>query len=123
MNVKASSMEKEREEIERTLSERLEAHDKSRRAAQDRLEGICKGLEENVNELENRLSSELEEKSAAESSRLQSALDDLQMDGGGDTPSAIQRAKAELLVMQFYNVAKSNVNEERCILMSLLCTR
>ena len=107
-------MKKEREKIERTLSERLEAHDESRRAAQDRLEGICKGLEENVDELENRLSSELEEKSVAESRHIQSALADVQMDSGGDTPSAIQRAKAELLVMQFYNVVKSNVNEERC---------
>ena len=40
--------EEEREKIERALSKRLEAHDKSRSAAQEKLEGICKWLEENV---------------------------------------------------------------------------
>ena len=75
--MKTNNPEEEREKIERALSERLEAHNKSRKAAQDRLGEVCKELETNVNELENRISSELEEKSTAESNRLQSALDDL----------------------------------------------
>ena len=64
----------EREKIERALSKRLEAHDKSRRDAQDKLEETCKGLEASIVKFEERVSSELEEKSAAESNRLQSAL-------------------------------------------------
>ena len=115
--MKASNLEEEREMAERALSERLEAHDKSRRDAQERLKEICKGLEEKIDELENQVSSGLEERSAEESNRLQSALADLQMDddGGndGDAPKAVQRAKAELLVMQSYGVAECSVNEER----------
>ena len=112
--MKASNLEEEREGIERALSERLEAHDKSRSAAQDRLREVCGGLETSTDKLESMVCSGLEEKSAAESSRLQSALADLQASGGcgGDCVKAVQRAKAELLVVQSYDVAKSNVNEE-----------
>ena len=110
--MKANNLEEDCEKIESTLRERLEAHDKSRKDAQEKLEGICKGLEASVDELENNISNELEEKSAAESNRLQSALYALQMDGG-DCMKAAQRAKAELLVVQSYDVTKSNVNEVR----------
>ena len=102
--MKASNLEEEREKIERALSKRLEAHDKSRSAAQEKLEEICKELETNVTELENRVGSELEEKSAAESNRLQSALDDLQ--SNGDAP------KATLFLVQSYDVVTRNAKEE-----------
>ena len=113
--MKANDLEEEREGIERALGERLEAHDKSRCAAQERLGEVCGGLEASTDKLESMVCSELEEKSAAESNRLQSALADLQMSGGGDCycVKAVQRAKAELLVVQSYDVTKSNVNEER----------
>ena len=107
MNV--NSLEEEREVIEEALSKRLEAHDRSRKAAQKRLKEICEGLETCVSELEDRVSSELCEKSTAESNRLQSALTDLRMDGG--TPEAIRRAKAELLVAQSYDMAKRSTKE------------
>ena len=90
--MKENGLEEEREKIERALSKRLETHDKSRSAAQEKLEGICKELETNVTELEDRVGSELEEKSTAENNRLQSALADLQADGG-DVPKKVQRAK------------------------------
>ena len=106
-------MEK-REKIKRVLSERLEAHDKSRRATQERLEEICKGLEASINEFENRASSELCEKFTVEDRRLQNVLADLQSNSGGDSIlKSAQRAKAELLVVQCYDVVKSGVNEER----------
>ena len=104
---------KECEKIERSLSERLEAHDKSRKDAQERLEDICKGLEASVDELESRTSSELEEKSTAESNRLQNALADLQADDGGISPNADQRAKAVLLAMQSYDVIEHNDEVKR----------
>ena len=104
--------EEEREKVENVLSERLEAHDESRRAAQDKLEEICRGLEASIDGFENSASSELEEKSAAESNRLQSALADLQVGnnssggGGGGVVKAVQRAKTELLAMQSYDVTE-----------------
>ena len=81
--MKTSNTNECRERIERALSERLETHDKSRSAAQERLKEICEGLEASVNELENKTIRELDEKSAVESNRLQNALADLQMDDGG----------------------------------------
>ena len=107
-----NNMEEKRKEAEEMLSERLEAHDKSRRVAQERLEETCKGLEASIEQLENRLSSELEEKSIEESNRLQSALSDLQMDGG-DALKATKRAKEELLVVQSYDMIEPKVNGER----------
>ena len=106
------SIREEREKIEKVLGERLEAHDKSRRATQNRLEEICKGLEASIDGIENKVSGDIDEKSTAESNRLQSALDDLQADSG-DTLKAAQRAKAELLVMQTYDVVKPNAKEGR----------
>ena len=75
---------------------------------------ICKGLEASIYELENRASSELEEKSTAESNRLQSALADLQTDddSNSNTPEMLQRAKAELLVVQSYDVIERSANED-----------
>ena len=106
-----SSNISERETIIGVLSERLEAHDKSRRDAQEKLEETCKGIEVSVNELENRIGSELEEKFTAENNRLQSTLYDLQMDDDDGTQKAVQRAKAELLVIQFYNVIECDTEE------------
>ena len=80
--MKANNQEEECEIIRGVLSERLETHDKSRRAAQEKLDEICKGVEASVDELENRVCSELEEKFTAESNRLQSALYAFQMDDG-----------------------------------------
>ena len=108
--MKASNLDN-REKVERALSERLEEHDKSRKAAQEKLGKICRGLEASIDGLENRLNGELEEKSTAENSRLQSALADLQVDGG-DAMKTTQRVKAELLVVQSYDVIKCNVNED-----------
>ena len=98
------------EKIERALSKRLEAHDKSRRDAQDKLEETCKGLEASIVKFEERVSSELEEKSAAENNRLQSALDALQTEGDC-SPKAVQRAKEALLVVQTYDVVGGYAND------------
>ena len=111
--MKANSLKEEREEVERALSERIEAHDESRRAAQDRLHEFCEGLRAQVAELKSRVNSELEEKSAAEDRRLQSALSGLRSAANsGSAPEMLQRAKAELLVAQSYGVAECNTSEE-----------
>ena len=103
--MKAKDLEEEREKVERALSKRLEAHDKSRSAAQEKLEGICKELETNVTELEDRVGSELEEKSTAENNRLQSALADLQSNGDN-------APKEALFLVQSYDVVTRNAKEE-----------
>ena len=124
--MEAGSLEEECEKTERALSERLEAHDKSRRDAQEKFEKTCKRLETSIDELESRTSSELEEKSAAENNRLQSALADLQMDDDGsnsNAPEMLQRAKVELLVVQSYVVVGVMRREKAFrFLMSLPCT-
>ena len=115
--MEAGSLKEECENTERVLSEYLEAHDKSRRDAQERLEKICEKIEASIDEFENRTSSELEEKSAAESNRLQSALADFQTDEDGDSnnknaPEILQRAKAGLLVVQSYDVVECDAKRK-----------
>ena len=57
--MKASNLEEEREKNERALRERLETHDKSRSAAQDRLHEICEELRKKVAELRSIVNKEL----------------------------------------------------------------
>ena len=91
------------------LNERIEIHDKSRRAAQDKLHELCEGLRAQVAELKSRVNKELEEKSTAEDRRLQALLSGLRTAGDkSDSPKIVQRAKAELLVMQSYDVVENH---------------
>ena len=62
--------EEERAKVEKVLSERLEAHDESRRVAQDKLHEICEGLRAQITEFENKTNEELKEKFTAEDRRL-----------------------------------------------------
>ena len=80
------------------MSECLEAHDESRKAAQKNLHKACEGLRAQIKGIEGKVENDLEEKFTAEDNRLQSAYEDLQMDGGEDISKMIQKAKAELLV-------------------------
>ena len=80
------------------MSECLEAHDESRKAAQKNLHKACEGLRAQIKGLEEKVASELEEKFTKEDNRLESAYEDLQMDGGEDISKMIQKAKTELLV-------------------------
>ena len=63
--------------------------------------------------LEGKVGEELEEKFNSEDSRLQSAYEDLQMDGGGDISKVIQKAKAELFVMQSYDMTEKRRRGKR----------
>ena len=105
--------EEERERVSKILSERLEAHDESRRAAQVKLHDFCEGLRARINEFEERVNRELEEKYTVEDNRLQTALNELSPDDDdGDVSKAIQKAKAELLVMQSYEVVVGGLDED-----------
>ena len=98
--------------ISKPLSECLEAHDESRKAAQKNLHEICEGLKGQIKELEGKVAKELEEKFTAEDRRLQSAYENLQKDGGEDISKMIQKAKAELLVMQSYELVDHSLGED-----------
>ena len=80
--MKANSLKEEREEVERALSERIEAHDESRRAAQDRLHEFCEGLRAQVAELKSKVNENLEEKFTEEDRSLQTALNELRSADG-----------------------------------------
>ena len=121
--MESRQIEEEREEVSKALSKRLEAHDESRKAAQEKLQEICEGLRAQVEELEEKVGGELEKKFTAEDSRLQSAYEDLQRDGE-DISKMIQKTKAELLVMQSYDVIekkKAGRGNEEAFDLSSLC--
>ena len=104
--------EEEREKASKILSERLEAHDESRKAAQEKLHNFCEGLRARIDEFEERVNGELEEKFKAEDNRLQTALNGLSPDGNDEISKAIQKAKAELLVIQSYEVVVRDFGED-----------
>ena len=120
-HMEAKQIEEERVKVEKILNERLEAHNDSGKAAQEKLQEICDGLRAQIKGLEGKVGGELEKKFTAEDSRLQSAYEDLQMDGGGDISKKIQKVKAELFMMQSYDMIEKRrrENEEPFDLSSL----
>ena len=106
--MEAKVIEEEREDISKILSERLEAHDESRKAAQEKLHNFCEGLRAQIDKLENRINSEIEEKFTKEDNRLQTALNELRASEEEGLSKVIQRAKTELLVIQSYDVIERN---------------
>ena len=86
-----------------------------------KLDEACDGPEVSINGFESKVCRKLEEKYAAKNNRLQSALADLRM-GGSGAPEAVQRAKAELLVAQSYDVIECYVNEDTPGVDARLCT-
>ena len=108
----AEKLNGKRERIRRTLNERIKAHEESRKAAQDKLYLLCEGLRARVGVLKSRVNKALEEKFPAEDRRLQNALNELRTADGSNVPKMLQRAKAELLVVQSYEVVEHNVKGE-----------
>ena len=99
--------EKETERIVNALEDRLERHDNNRKEVQEKLCSICEKWRKEIDELEVRVNNELEAKFKEEDSRLQTALNDLQVIISADEEKlteALQWAKAELLVIQKYNL-------------------
>lgn len=95
----------EQEKVLKALDARVYDHDDSRKAVQEKISEICATLRNNVDKLEEKVNQELEEKFVKEDKRLQSALDDLRKAAGQE--DAIKKAKAEILVKQTYDVARS----------------
>ena len=110
--MEARQVEEECDKVSKALSERLEAHDESRKAAQEKLHEACEGLRAQIDRLEESINSELEEKFTAEDNRLQTALSGIRSAEADDVSKMIQKAKAELLVMQSYDVIERNLLEK-----------
>ena len=102
------------DEVERVTSAlrgRLDSHDESRRVAQEKLHTLCEEWRRQADELEDSVNSELEIKFKEEDSRLQAALNNLQAsaltDNGTKIAEALRKARAELLVVQRYDVRET----------------
>lgn len=109
MSSETVEVRKERDRVAQILSERLVAHDDSRRAAQEKLHEICNELRKQIDVVEDRVNAELEKKFTAEDSRLQDVLNSIRSDAATEDSEIlklIQRAKAELLVAQSYDVVE-----------------
>ena len=109
---KARQIEEKREYASKVLSERLEAHDESRMAVQEKLHETCEELRAQIDKLEERINNELEEKFTAEDNRLQTALDELRSSDDDNFSKAFQKAIAELLVIQSYEFIERNPDED-----------
>lgn len=99
--------DEEQERFINILRGRIWAHDENRKIVQDKLRKICDSLRAQINELEDRINEELEEKFIPEDNRLQSIFNELR---GNSTVDVFQKVKAELLVMQSYDITE---NKER----------
>ena len=86
-------IKEERDSISKALSERLEAHDESRKAVQEKIHETYEGLRAQIKDIEGKNSSELEEKSKTEDNRLQTALNELRSEESDELPKAIQKGK------------------------------
>ena len=106
-------------EVVRALKERIEEHAASKRAARAEVEAALASIRKQIDDFEKKIDGDLQEKFAAEDTRLQRTLDDLQAlapEGTNDNGSnennasaleeAIQKASAELAVKQTYSVEK-----------------
>ena len=103
----------EREKVSKALNERLEVHDDNRKAAQDKLHEACEELRAQIEGLEGKVGGKLEEKFNSEDNRLQAAYEVLQMYCGEDISQKIQKAKAELLVMQSYDLLEKKGDQKK----------
>lgn len=120
---KAIELEKEYERVVKALSERLDAHDKTREETQSKLHRICVELRNRINLFEEKTNEEMEKVFTVEDNRLQAALNNLRECASSVEGlfQAIQKAKAELLVMRTYDIIKSSSCEEKKLDFTEIC--
>ena len=87
-------MAEEKERIAKALRERLDEHDENRKIIQDEIASTCDRFAKEAEELEGKLSRELEQEFAKETNRLQSTLSDLTKNA--ESQEAVQKANEEL---------------------------
>lgn len=104
-------MEGEMKGLLGVLEDRLVEHDEQRKSIQERVGSECARMRAEINVLEERINENLEEKFNAEDQRLQVAVNGLRellFRGEYDGENAlrvVEHARAELLVLQSYNLA------------------
>ena len=106
--------EQEKIKIEKGLKDRLEEHDENRKAVLEKIHAGCEDLRKQIDGMEERLTSELEEKFEAEDSRLQNTLYNVQKSSTEDPDKhreTMEKAKAELSVKQSYDVKEQSLSE------------
>ena len=102
--------EGENEKIIDALNERLEEHDNSRKKVQEMLHGICDKMRKQIDEMEEKVLGDLEEKFTNEDTRLQDALNEFRTYVGTEGAEnrnileAARKARAKLLVAQTYEI-------------------
>lgn len=113
-------------EIEEALSERIESHDSSKEAAIEKLHTFCNSIRKQIDDIEIKITRELEENYTREDDKLQCALSELRTCIPEESKidfkeitKVIQKAKSRLLVKQTYNFIEKWELEENDI--SNLC--
>ena len=99
------------------LNERLEMHDRNRKAVQEMLHDACDRLRRQVDEMEEGINKRFEEEFTKEENRLQGALNELKKCmSGGEEPKSIYKATndamAELLVVQSYELVECDPKDK-----------
>ena len=103
----ATREETETETVKVALDKRLEEHDENRKVVLEKMHTACDDLKRQIEEMEERLTRELEKKFKAEDNRLQTALHSIsseKTEGTKELSKAMAKAKAELCVKQSYGI-------------------
>ena len=103
------AQKEEAKRVVKALERHIESHDNSRKEVQEKLHTICDRWRKEVDELEDKVSNELEAKFKEEDSCLQSTLNNLQTSIFAEEAKiteALQKAKGKLLFMQKYQLDK-----------------
>lgn len=109
--IKPDNLANEREEALKILNECIEVHNNNRKAALNRLHEICEGMKARIDELENKVTKELDEIFTKEDTRLKNTFNSFKMSTSAvnaDVHNEIQKATTEFLVMQSYEVTEGN---------------
>ena len=105
-----ASLTEEVESVVKALKERLDSHDNSRKEVQSKLHSMCEEWKKQIDSLEGKINNELGKKFREEDNRFQVALHNLRTVATSSEETkiieALQRAKAELIVMQKYELKK-----------------
>lgn len=106
-------MEEEQLKLIEALSKRLDIHDNNRKSIQENLLNACNELRKQIDELEVRVNSELEEEYTKEDDRLQEVLSELRTGERTDLPKLMQKARLRLLIEQTYEFKKQEIDLSR----------
>lgn len=112
-------IEKEIGEIIEALNGRIEKHDDSKNVVQEKLHEVCDRMRKQIDDLELKISSELEENYTKEDEGLQNVLaelhaytDEENRADPEEAEKAIQSAKNKLIIMQTYKMVEHKFTEE-----------